>query len=282
MIQSILNFRDVGESIDVINKNKIGVIKKGLLFRSADPDNATEEDIKQLLNFDIHTIVDLRAGGHEHRHESQLRTSFPNTEYPFQHEDNVNPIVRKTININVMGNKLLQNYIARAPFYIRVQIYVYYLIFQQRQAAIIMAQYMSPRGLTGMYTDLFDASDEEICKILEIMTDKANLPILIHCKHGKDRTGVIIAIILSICGVDDETIVQDYASSQEGLASIHSSIVDDMKRLGLTEEFATVSPDVMRNTLIYVKEKYGSIQDYLIGIGFDLDKQKLIQKNFLI
>ncbi|CAG8824528.1 19399_t:CDS:2, partial [Gigaspora rosea] len=60
------------------------VIKKGLLFRSADPDNATEEDIKQLLNFDIHTIVDLRAGGHEHRHESQLRTSFPNTEYPFQ------------------------------------------------------------------------------------------------------------------------------------------------------------------------------------------------------
>ncbi|CAG8792923.1 34708_t:CDS:2, partial [Gigaspora margarita] len=103
-----------------------------------------------------------------------------------------------------------------------------------------MAQYMAPRGLTGMYIDLFDVSDEEICKILEIMTDEANLPILIHCKHGKDRT----AIILSICGVDDETIVQDYASSQEGLASIHSSIVDDVRKLGLTEEFATVSPDV--------------------------------------
>ncbi|CAG8816224.1 7003_t:CDS:2, partial [Gigaspora rosea] len=112
------------------------------------------------------------------------------------------------------------------------------------QAARIMAQYWSPKkGLTGMYTDLFDVSDEEICKILEIMTDKANLPVLIHCQYGKDRTGVIIAIILSICGVDDETIVQEYTSSQEGLASIYSSIVDDMKRLGFTEEFATVSPD---------------------------------------
>ncbi|CAG8545237.1 4877_t:CDS:2 [Scutellospora calospora] len=98
-----------------------------------------------------------------------------------------------------------------------------------------MSQLIASKGLTGMYADLLDFSNEHIYE--------ANLPILIHCQHGKDRTGLIVALVLSICGVDVETIAQDYASSQKGLASIYSSIVDDLKKIGLTEEFAIVHPD---------------------------------------
>ncbi|CAG8688944.1 9289_t:CDS:2, partial [Racocetra fulgida] len=100
-----------------------------------------------------------------------------------------------------------------------------------------------PRGLTGLYTDMLDSSDDQICKVLELMTDEANLPVLIHCKHGKDRTGVIVALVLSICGVDEEAIIQDYSFSQISLASINAEMVDDLKELGLPEEFASTPPE---------------------------------------
>ena len=35
-------------------------------------------------------------------------------------------------------------------------------------------------------------------------------PILVHCLHGKDRTGVLVALLLFICGVDEEEIQHDY------------------------------------------------------------------------
>ena len=42
------------------------------------------------------------------------------------------------------------------------------------------------------------------------------LPILIHCTAGKDRTGVICALILSLCGVEDEVIAHEYSLTNLG------------------------------------------------------------------
>lgn len=44
-------------------------------------------------------------------------------------------------------------------------------------------------------------------------------PILIHCSAGKDRTGVICALILSLCGVEDEAVAHEYSLSELGLKS---------------------------------------------------------------
>lgn len=42
-------------------------------------------------------------------------------------------------------------------------------------------------------------------------------PFIIHCTAGKDRTGVISAVILSLCGVEDEIIAKEYALTELGL-----------------------------------------------------------------
>lgn len=55
-------------------------------------------------------------------------------------------------------------------------------------------------------------------------------PLLIHCTAGKDRTGVICAIILSICGVDDETIAQEYSLTEAGLAGIREEIIANLMK----------------------------------------------------
>jgi protein tyrosine/serine phosphatase len=48
---------------------------------------------------------------------------------------------------------------------------------------------------------------------------------IIHCTAGKDRTGVICALILSICGVSDETVAYEYSLTEEGLAELKDTLI---------------------------------------------------------
>ena len=49
-----------------------------------------------------------------------------------------------------------------------------------------------------------------------------------HCTAGKDRTGVLAALILSLCGVDDETIAREYALTELGLAPLRSVFLEHL------------------------------------------------------
>jgi protein tyrosine/serine phosphatase len=53
---------------------------------------------------------------------------------------------------------------------------------------------------------------------LRICSDPRNHPVLFHCSSGKDRTGLIAALILAVCGLSDEEIFDDYEKSQTYLA----------------------------------------------------------------
>jgi hypothetical protein len=41
--------------------------------------------------------------------------------------------------------------------------------------------------------------------------------LIVHCTAGKDRTGVICALVLSLCGVDDEVVAHEYSLTEVGL-----------------------------------------------------------------
>lgn len=49
---------------------------------------------------------------------------------------------------------------------------------------------------------------------LKLLTDKNNMPAMINCAHGKDRTGILSAMVLSVLGETEENIITDYALSQ--------------------------------------------------------------------
>ena len=53
-----------------------------------------------------------------------------------------------------------------------------------------------------------------IARALRVFADADNLPVIIHCIHGKDRTGLIVALLLLLLGVDEPTVVLDYAKSE--------------------------------------------------------------------
>mgnify|MGYP005989145711 CR=1 FL=1 len=77
----------------------------------------------------------------------------------------------------------------------------------------------STRGFTAAYRAILGSGQEAYSKILRHLADESGKPdgMLVHCTAGKDRTGVIVAVVLAICGVKDEAIAQEYGLSEEGL-----------------------------------------------------------------
>lgn len=72
-----------------------------------------------------------------------------------------------------------------------------------------------PESLEAVPLSYMDiATAENMPKVMKVIA-KSEGGVLFHCTAGKDRTGVVAAIILLLCGVDRETIVNDYVISRE-------------------------------------------------------------------
>jgi len=106
---------------------------------------------------------------------------------------------------------------------------------------------------------------------LELVSDRENHPILFHCTAGKDRTGIIAALILALVGVPDYAIVQDYTLSANVYAEMndHTAMVGALSQRNLDPKtFLGAPPQVMQDTLESIRETYGSIEGYCDWIGF--------------
>ena len=68
------------------------------------------------------------------------------------------------------------------------------------------------------YTDILNHGQSSYSQILRHISTSSG-PLLLHCTAGKDRTGVICAIILAVCGVEDEIIAREYELTEQGLAA---------------------------------------------------------------
>jgi protein-tyrosine phosphatase len=100
-------------------------------------------------------------------------------------------------------------------------------------------------------------------------------PAVFHCAAGKDRTGVISAVLLGLLDVPDEVIVADYAATQENL----DAIVDRLMSLdGYRQMLASLPPDTLHakpetmvSLLARLRERFGSIEGYAreAGVGDD-------------
>mmetsp|Transcript_13764 Transcript_13764/g.19725 ORF Transcript_13764/g.19725 Transcript_13764/m.19725 type:complete len:406 (+) Transcript_13764:132-1349(+) len=116
--------------------------------------------------------------------------------------------------------------------------------------------------------------------VLELVSDVEKHPVLFHCTAGKDRTGIVAALILALVGVPDDAIVEDYALSANVYAQIndHTAMVGALSQRNLDPKtFLGAPPQVMQDTLDSIRETYGSIEGYCDWIGFGPEsREKLI------
>jgi len=303
-VHSIDNFRDVGESISALGSKRVC---PHILFRSATLDGAAEEDLKMLVDeIQIKTVLDLRS--ELEAKMAKLAEPFstfpitanlkldpsdildPNprpdmkiiTEVKLPNRDGTSPS-RKTFMVNFAGTKFRKYAVWwPAPLWAKLRI-VYLVLSGQKLSAAKLAgtEVINKKGLDGLYRDFIDYCDAEICESLHVLSDPANYPILVHCTHGKDRTGIVIALALAAIGVEEEYIFQDYAKSTHGLERVRPRIIEELSNNGLDPCFAETPEATMRATFEYIKTKYGSINEYLCAVGFD-DKSRELLKMVLL
>jgi protein-tyrosine phosphatase len=129
-----------------------------------------------------------------------------------------------------------------------------------------------PLELGGLYRYFVDECGGQIAAaIAEVCGDDA-LPALVHCSAGKDRTGVVIALILAVLGVPDEVIAADYALSGSYLDPDRTPAIGQLSAsTGLDEELTRTllssPPELILEVLDRVRAVAGSVDGYLRGHG---------------
>ncbi|KAJ1671552.1 hypothetical protein GGF38_000718 [Coemansia sp. RSA 25] len=177
---------------------------------------------------------------------------------------------RSRYRCNVIGENYRKRCVwAHTPWSTRIKVIWRFATFNKAEAIrTIGREVLTPRGLAGSYEDYIDYCKEEFAAVMRIFADPCAYPILFHCQHGKDRTGIVAMLLLGILGVDDEVIVADYAQSQDNLAPVRKRMeLLDMGAVGLPSSFCDSPTFVMRNLLRHIKYNYGSIHGYLRSAG---------------
>ena len=127
-------------------------------------------------------------------------------------------------------------------------------------------------GLLGtQYLDMVRDAGGSFVSVLEILAAPGSLPAVFHCTAGKDRTGVLSAILLSLLGVDEPTVVADYALSGEAMTRLRAKIIvkypDSRETIENISEVFSAEPAQMEALLDHLRATYGSVEAYVDGLG---------------
>lgn len=119
---------------------------------------------------------------------------------------------------------------------------------------------------------MIDQNPQVFRGVLSRLADPDNLPAIYHCTAGKDRTGVTTALLLSVLGVPDDTIIADYTLSNRDYAyffSYASRALKPVAWLGLNAEMLhpllVADAQTIITTLTHVRTTYGTVENYLIS-----------------
>lgn len=124
------------------------------------------------------------------------------------------------------------------------------------------------------YVEFLERNRDRFGLAVAAVADAAG-PVVIHCMGGKDRTGLVAALLLRLAGVEPEEIAQDYALSGPNLAAYLQFWLDDAptERDRRRREKLSQTPAAgMRRALESIEERYGGVAAYLDAAGVTPDQ----------
>lgn len=125
--------------------------------------------------------------------------------------------------------------------------------------------------LHQQYRIMLRDSGERFAAALSLLADHDSAPAVFHCAAGKDRTGLLAALVLGTVGVPRTWIVEDFALTATAMDRIMDEMRKDPERAAFLDEvpatFFSADPEGMDRTLADVEDEHGSIGDYVRHLG---------------
>jgi protein-tyrosine phosphatase len=129
--------------------------------------------------------------------------------------------------------------------------------------------------LAAFYRTTIDTTGPTFASAITALAEEGHLPALIHCTAGKDRTGLMIALVLELLGVSRELTVADYAFTQVLRPNRVDAYAAMIREAGVDPEAVRVvfetPAESMRRALAHVDEAYGGAAAYLVASDMDAD-----------
>lgn len=140
----------------------------------------------------------------------------------------------------------------------------------------------NPKKLQGLLPQLYihvilEENAPVIGRLMRLLLDEANYPVDIHCTAGKDRTGVVVALILALLGVPEDQIIADYTQSNRFYHHYEQIAHRLLRRLGFLRlnsanlfPVLAAEPKTMHAVFRYLDERYGGVLGYAeqrLGFG---------------
>ncbi len=141
-------------------------------------------------------------------------------------------------------------------------------------------------GLLGsQYQEILRDAGPQIMAALEVLAAPDALPAVFHCTAGKDRTGVLSALVLTVLGVDEPTVVADYALSGEAMLRLRAKLIlkypEGRETIENIDEVFSAEPTQMEQLLDHLRDEYGSAEEYLAQVGARSDLVEALQAALL-
>jgi protein-tyrosine phosphatase len=231
-IKKVTNFRTIGNIKNVDGR----ILKEGKFYRSAHLHKLKKRSIKTLENLGIKEIIDLRNSKEISQRPDVIPQNVDHKNYSaFEDEgDQLDQAKKLVLKGKVKGTDADQR-------------------------------------MLDFYKTYATENPEIIKKIIHEILDSED-PVLYHCTAGKDRTGIITALILTILKFDSATIENDYLLSnnyrkqlvQKRLHLAHNlHFIYPKMDLNVIEKLSWVEKDYLKAAFLEINKKYGSIDIYI-------------------
>ncbi|MEP7291332.1 MAG: tyrosine-protein phosphatase [Chloroflexota bacterium] len=124
--------------------------------------------------------------------------------------------------------------------------------------------------LRELYCNYFDGYQANIGMIIGAIAE-SEPGVLFHCFAGKDRTGIVAALLLGAVGVPDEVIAEDYALTSGRITHLHDAwrawAIQQKQDMSRFEHDVSSETETMLTTLEHIHRQYGGVASYLRTCG---------------
>ncbi len=239
-LDGAFNFRDVGG----LETRDGHAMRSGILFRSDALSRLSEEDLERLRGLELKTIFDLRG--------SNERASKPDR---IPHGSTI-----RVVHVPILHP---DQDLTRWQFF-------WWLTTNSKKLDF-------RRFTTDLYRYIAFECTAQIHEIVTMIADEKNLPAVIHCTVGKDRTGYLAALVQLLAGVPREAVVDDYLATNRLIGPRTARLVRFLRWMSLfriSEKRLESAMETRREDLDGILDevlgRYGTVARYLseaCGIG---------------
>ncbi|MGX6604082.1 tyrosine-protein phosphatase [Micromonosporaceae bacterium Da 78-11] len=130
------------------------------------------------------------------------------------------------------------------------------------------AEVVHERWLADRYLNFAEDGREALLGSLRVIADPDAAPVVVHCMAGKDRTGTVCALTLSLLGVSDQDIAADYALTTAAMTPLTEYLMVKHPEAIVGNEHMFDSPAAaMSMFLDDLRALHGSVEEYALEIG---------------